>query len=299
MVLDDLDIGCIEWEITRSLAVWACIAAGLWLTIFLGKQSGRALTFAWVTAVPAVLIAKNYLFRLALVTWSRRGYLARNVVIIGAADESQRLIKKLQASGDSAIAVRAIFDDGHNSWLPKSICGVTVPGTTDDLSRLPHAVPIDEVIIALPLDAESRIKELCNKLRTLALDVRLSIEPLAELLQARRISHVGNVPVLEVVDRPLRHWHAAIKCVEDKTLATVLLVALSPLMAIVSILIKLDSPGPILFVQERFGLDNDVIRVLKFRTMRVDCSDPSGARRTVQSRSAHHSPGLRLAPLEP
>lgn len=264
------------------LAVWASTALCLLLVAFLGKQSGRAWTYALVIAAPAVLIAKNYLLQIALVGWSRRGYLTRNVVIIGAEEESQRLIAKLQASGDSSITVRGFFDDEDNLELPKSICGISVLGTTDDFLRLARTAPIDDVIIALPLTAASRIKELCERTKTLALDVRLSIEPLAELLQARRTSHVGNVPVLEVADRPLKHWRRALKWIEDKTLSGTLLLALGPLMAILSALIKLDSPGPVLFVQQRFGFNNEVIHVFKFRTMRVDRGDPSGAQRTVQ-----------------
>ncbi len=275
-------ISMMKWQITRLLGGWASTTSCLLLVVFLGKQSGQVWTLALVTAAPAVLIAKNYLLRIALLTWGRRGYLARNVVIIGAGEESQRLVTKLHASGDRSIVVRGIFDDAGNLELPKSICGVTVLGTTDDFLRLARTAPIDDVIIALPLDATSRIMELCDRTKSLALDVRLSIEPLVELFQARRMSHVGDVPVLEVVDRPLKHWRAAIKCIEDKTLAVALLVALGPLMAILSILIKLDGPGPILFIQKRFGFNNEVIHVLKFRTMQVDRGDPSGTQRTVQ-----------------
>ncbi len=119
-------------------------------------------------------------------------------------------------------------------------------------------------------------------MKTLAIDVCVSIEPLAEIVQVRRTGYVGNLPVLEVVDRPRENWRALFKWTEDKLLAAVLLVAVGPLMAVLAILIKLDSDGPILFVQSRFGFNNEVIRVLKFRTMRVDRSDPSGAERTVR-----------------
>jgi exopolysaccharide biosynthesis polyprenyl glycosylphosphotransferase len=118
-------------------------------------------------------------------------------------------------------------------------------------------------------------------MKALTIDVSISIEPLAEMFQVRRTSYVGNVPVLAVVDRPLKHWRAAIKWAEDKVLATVLSLVISPLMIIIAILIKLDSRGPILFRQNRFGFNNEVIQVLKFRTMHVDRGDPSGAERTV------------------
>ena len=97
------------------------------------------------------------------------------------------------------------------------------------------------------------------------------------------MSYIGTVPVLEIADRPLKHWRAIAKWIEDQVLSVLLLIFLGPLMAIVALLIKLDSPGPVFFAQERFGFNNDVIRVLKFRTMFIDRGDQSGARRTVQN----------------
>jgi polysaccharide biosynthesis protein PslA len=73
------------------------------------------------------------------------------------------------------------------------------------------------------------------------------------------------------------------KWLEDKVLSALLLVFCAPMLAIIAALIKLDSRGPILFVQDRFGINNGVIRVLKFRTMYVDRSDSSGAERTVSN----------------
>jgi len=120
-------------------------------------------------------------------------------------------------------------------------------------------------------------------MKALAIDVRLSIEPLAETFSVRGLSYVGAVPVLEVVERPLKNWRAVVKWTEDKLFASLLLIFIGPLIALIAILIKLDSAGPVFFVQERFGFNNEVIRVLKFRTMHVDRSDPSGAQRTVRN----------------
>jgi hypothetical protein len=145
-----------------------------------------------------------------------------------------------------------------------------VRGTTDDLLNFARRAPIDEVIMALPLDAEQRLKSLCDKMKALAIDVRLSLEPLAETFNVRGLGYVGTVPVLEVVDRPLKNWCAVAKWMEDKLFGSLLLVFVGPLMVLIGILIKLDGPGPLFFVQTRFGFNNEVIRVLKFRTMHVD-----------------------------
>jgi Undecaprenyl-phosphate glucose phosphotransferase len=201
-------------------------------------------------------------------------------VIVGAGYEGQRLIGKIRGSQDKSIVIRGVFDD-RRSRLPDSVVGLNVLGTTDDLVRVARRVPVDEVIVALPLDAEERLKALFSKLKGIATDVRLSIEPLAERFQVRGMSYVGTVPVLEIADRPIRHWRAVVKSTEDKALSLLLAIFFAPLMAITAVLIKLNSRGPVFFVQERFGFNNDVIKVLKFRTMYIDRGDESGAQRTV------------------
>jgi hypothetical protein len=78
-------------------------------------------------------------------------------------------------------------------------------------------------------------------------------------------------------------WRTVAKWLEDKVLSTLFLLLCAPLIAIIALLIKLDSRGPGFVVQECFGFNNNVIRVLKFRTRCADCSDQSGAQRTVQN----------------
>jgi lipopolysaccharide/colanic/teichoic acid biosynthesis glycosyltransferase len=84
-------------------------------------------------------------------------------------------------------------------------------------------------------------------------------------------------------DRPIQHWRAVAKWLEDKVLSTLILFLCAPLIAITALLIKLDSRGPVLSVQERLGVNNDMIEVLKFRTMYVDRGGQSSAQRTVQN----------------
>ena len=271
-------------QLTQILATWACVVALLLLAAFLSKTSetfSRGWVLSWIIAAPVLLLIGRCLVH-AATTRAGGSYLARTVAIVGAGNEGQRLIAKLREEQDKSILIRGVFDD-RKSRLPGSVCGLTVRGTTDDLLEFARQTRIDEVIMALPLDADERLKSLCEKMKALAIDVRLSIEPLAETFNVRGIGFVGTVPILEIIDRPLKDWRAIIKWIEDKLLGSVILIFAGPLLAITAILIKLDSPGPVFFVQRRFGLNNEVIRVLKFRTMHCARCDPSGAQRTVRN----------------
>jgi Undecaprenyl-phosphate glucose phosphotransferase len=274
----------LEWQVMHILMMWGVTLSALLLAAFLGKLSAsysRGWALVWFICTPAVLLIARGVLHLAVTRWVRGGRLARNVVIVGAGNEGQRLIAKLRESQDKSIIVRGIFDD-HEQRLPGSVLGVNVIGTTDDLIRVARRVPVDEVVIALPLDAEEQLKALFWKLKGIATDLRLSIEPIAERFQVRGVSYVGAVPLLQIADRPIKHWSALAKWIEDKVVSALLLSFFGPVMAITAVLIKVDSRGPVFFGQERFGFNNDVIKVLKFRTMYVDRGDQSGAQRTVQ-----------------
>jgi Undecaprenyl-phosphate glucose phosphotransferase len=275
----------LNWQVTRVLITWAITIGVLLLAAFLSKTSeiySRGWAVVWITATPVLLLIGRCLLYAVITTRLVGSYLARNIAIVGAGTEGQRLIARLREEQDKSIVICGVFDD-RKSRLPGSVCGLALRGTTDDLLNFAHHATIDEVIIALPLGAEQRLRSLCEKMKALAIDVRLSLEPLAETFNVRGFSYIGTVPVFELVDRPLKNWRAAAKWMEDLLLGLLLLILVAPLMWLIAILIKLDSPGPVFFVQKRFGFNNKPISVLKFRTMHVDHSDPSGAQRTVRN----------------
>ena len=275
----------LHWQLTRGLMAWGFTVSVVLLGAFLSKTSeaySRGWALAWIITAAGLLLTSRCVLHAAMATRAGSSYLARKVAIIGAGNEGERLIAKLRDGQDKSVVICGVFDD-RKARLPDSVGGFRVLGTTDDFLRFARSAPIDEVVIALPVDAERRLRSLCDKMKALAIDVRLSLEPMAETFNVRRMGYLGSVPVLELVDRPLKNWRAFVKWMEDKLLCSLLLLFVGPLIALITILIKFDSRGPVFFVQKRFGFNNEVIRVLKFRTMYIDCSDPSGAQRTIRN----------------
>jgi len=278
-------LSSLRWQATRGLLVWGGSVSLLLLAAFVTKMSGnysRGWALAWLTGTYGAFLLYRTLLWLAIRRWARKGYLARNVVVVGAGELCALLVAKLHLLPVSEVAILGIFDD-RETRIPAAVRGVPVRGTIEDLLKFSRSVLIDEVIIALPLDAEHRIKSLVERLSQLPADLRLSIEPLARTFPVRGVARHGETPVIEIVDRPLRHWSALTKWFEDKILGIMFLIALAPLMGIIAVLIKLDSRGPVFFVQDRFGFNNQVIRVFKFRTMYANKGDISGAKRTVRN----------------
>jgi exopolysaccharide biosynthesis polyprenyl glycosylphosphotransferase len=111
----------------------------------------------------------------------------------------------------------------------------------------------------------------------LPVDIRLSAYGQKVRYRPRAYSYIGNLPCLDVFDRPLGDWGPILKTAQDKVIATVALVLLSPIVAIVGLAVKLESKGPIIFKQKRFGFNNELIEIYKFRSMYTDRTDKDAA----------------------
>lgn len=271
-------------QVVHVVLVWCGTVALLLLAAFVGKVSqnySRGWSLTWVIATLAALLTSRVLLRLLVLRLIRLGYLVRNIAIVGGGKQGVELISRLLRSPEEGVSIVGVFDD-RKGRINGRICGFPVLGTTDDLQTYVRRMPVDEVIVALPITAEQRLKGLFDKLRLLPVDLRLFADALAGTFSVRGVSYLSDAPVLEIAERPLKNWNALAKSMEDKLLGSLLLLCALPVMAIVAIAIKLEDGGPVFFVQDRFGFNNEVIRVVKFRTMFVGRSDSSGTIRTVR-----------------
>ena len=274
----------LRWQAARIAAVWGGTVAVLLLIAFVGKESqtySRGWVLGWMVSTPMLLIVARALLRLIIDSWRLRRYLVRRVAIVGAGELGAHLAETLRQADDGNLDLIGFFDD-RRTRIATPVAGLPVLGTTSDLLVYARHERVDEVIVALPLSADRRLKTIFEKLRRLPVDLRLSAEPIAAALPIHGISDLGAVPMLDLAARPLKNWNALAKLIEDEVLGLLLLLLFVPVMAVISLLIKLDSRGPVLFVQERFGFNSNPIRVLKFRTMYVDRGDTSGAERSVR-----------------
>ncbi len=204
--------------------------------------------------------------------WQERGQLTRNVVVVGAGEQGQRLVEHLRARSDGAERIVGVFDD-RPEQVPTRVGGLPVLGL-DDLLGFARRQPIDQVIVALPWEAEARLRLWLQRLRNLPVDVSLC-PPIGDACSPEsRITRVAGLPMLSLLEKPLTGWSYIAKSLEDRVLAAGILVLILPLLLLIALLIKLETPGPVLFRQKRYGVSNELIDVFKFRTMYVEhCSE--------------------------
>ena len=232
----------------------------------------RSFILGWFALSFAGFILLRLVVLLQIDRWRRARRLSLNVAVVGAGEVGQHLVRQLREAGESEYRVVGVFDD-RQERVPSEIEGVRVLGTIDDLTRFIRKHTIDEVLVALPWRATSNLEEIVKRLKMAPVNVKLCPDYVGWSLPARGFQSLAGIPMLSVLERPLSGWNLVLKNIEDRVLASLLLVALLPLFALVALMIKLDSSGPVLFRQRRYGFNNNQITVFKFRTMWNDQAD--------------------------
>ncbi len=206
------------------------------------------------------------------------GRLQQRAVIVGGGAIGADLLRELAKNDEAEVQLLGVFDDRSDERSPDTVEGYPKLGNVDDLVDFARSTRVDLVIFALPITAEQRILQMLRKLWVLPIDIRLAAHANRLRFRPRSYSYVGKVPVLDLFDKPIADWDIVIKQTFDKVAGALALAALSPVLAATALAIKLDSPGPVLFKQKRFGFNNELIEVYKFRSMHVDQLDPTAAK---------------------
>jgi len=226
----------------------------------------------------AALIASRRILFLLVRNWTREGRLTRRTVIVGGGEIGAKVIDELRQQKDSGIEIIGLFDDRGDARANAESAGYKKLGSVDDLVEFGRRTRIDLVIFSLPIAAEERILQMLKKLWVLPVDIRLAAHTNKLRFRPRSYSYIGNVPVIDVFDRPIADWDVVMKWLFDKIVGSLLLLVTLPVMAIIAIAIKLESKGPALFRQKRYGFNNDLIEVYKFRSMYADKTDATAAK---------------------
>ena len=263
-------------KLMRVAAVWtaACLVALAASFAFkLGDSISRVWFASWYAYGLVALMGVRLVEGLVVRRLLRKGSLDRRAAIVGGGPSAEALLKALDAQDDSEVRVLGVFDDRDEQRSPESVGGYPKLGTTDDLVDFVRRANLDLVIFTLPITAEDRILTMLRKLWVLPVDIRLSAHQSKLRLRPRSYSYIGSVPVLAVTDRPIADWDVVFKWLFDRLVGACLLVLLSPLMLATALAVKLDSKGPVFFRQRRYGFNNELIEVYKFRSMYADQSD--------------------------
>ncbi|WDR06059.1 undecaprenyl-phosphate glucose phosphotransferase [Devosia rhodophyticola] len=268
-------------QISRVLLGWAIVMALLAIGTFLFKASdlvSRIWVLSWFASGAALLVTYRLVLRAFVMRMTRQGRLKRRTVIVGGGKDAEVLIGQIRQGADSDIRLFGLFDDRIDDRSPEMVAGCPKLGTVADLVEFARRTTVDLVIVSMPLSAEKRVLAMLTQLWVLPVDIRLSAHMSTLKFTSKAYSYVGDLAVLDMADRPISDWNLVFKWIFDKVVAVAALILLSPVMVATAIAIKLESPGPVFFRQNRHGFNNELIKIFKFRSMRTDMADESASR---------------------
>lgn len=211
----------------------------------------------------------------------QKGFFLQNAIILGATENGQRLAEYLAQNQDIRSGVSGFIDD-RIGRMPKTVANLPLLGNSGDLERLIREEKVTQVLVALPWSAENRMDYIIRELRRLPVNVLLVPDMIAFRHAHNRITEVAKLPMFNASEVPLHGWSPFFKRLEDMLVSSLALLSLAPVMMVVAIAIKLDSPGPVLFRQKRYGYNNRLIEVCKFRSMHQDQADANAETQTTR-----------------
>ncbi len=251
--------------ITGWLAVLGLLALLGWASHTFPAFDPRVLA-VWAFATPAALFAAHHALPRVLPRLLAAQGMEKRVVIAGANELGRKLAAQIGAMPLLGQRVVGFFDDRGPVRISP------IENNLGNLAALPDYVRahgVEIIYVALPMASQPRILKLLEGLRDTTASIYFVPDIfVSDLIQAR-VDSIGELPVVAVCETPFYGFNGVLKRISDVVIASLILVAISPLLLAIAIGVKLSSPGPVLFKQRRYGLDGRRIVVYKFRSMTV------------------------------
>ncbi|HEY5286972.1 MAG TPA: exopolysaccharide biosynthesis polyprenyl glycosylphosphotransferase [Solirubrobacteraceae bacterium] len=248
-----------------SVAAMAVAMIGLFANGQMPTQSDWVR--GWLFAL--LLVGFGRIFLATAQHWARAaGLIGKPVLIMGAGMVGSQVARRLESHPEYGLIPVGFVDDDPRTVAEVGGRDVPVLGTLEELDRIVERTRIEHLIVAFSSVADARVSRLIQHCQELGIEVSVVPRMFDTMNHRAGYETVGGLPLLsfEMVDP--KGWQFAIKYTLDRLLASLVLLALSPLLALLAIAVKLSTGGPVLFRQPRIGLDGREFDMLKFRTMR-------------------------------
>lgn len=267
--------------VLRWLLLMAVLLAIGYATKFSASYS-RRVVLTWSVVTPGVLIVVTIALHELMVRVLSDPANARRVIFAGINEISLMLAERLEKNSALCMTVAGFFDDRSAERVSFT--------STPLLGRLPELAPyvklhrIDVIFIALPMRHVRRVMDLVDELRDTTASIYYVPDIFVfDLIQARTHDILG-IPVVAMCETPFAGYRGVAKRVTDLGVSLALCPLLVPVMLIIAALVKMSSPGPVIFRQRRYGLDGRQIMIYKFRTMTVTEDGPQIAQATREDK---------------
>ncbi len=267
--------GSSEWNEIKAIFIsWSALFLSLTGLAFLLKESAeysRLWAVSWYALGLMLWTLERMIVRFTLRKIRKKGHNIRRIVIIGTGKTAEKTAKTLNASKWAGLLVKGFYtsDNQQNNDNEKHLTA-PILGSTDNLLADLSKGDIDQVWIALPSEQAVKTHKIIQLLDATTVDIRLVPDVYQLQLLNHSVTVINDLPVINLCMSPMQGGNRLIKAIEDKTIAFLILIIISPLILIISVMIKLTSPGPVFYRQERIGWNGKPFNIIKFRSMPVD-----------------------------
>ncbi len=223
---------------------------------------------AWLFALLAVGLGRVVLANAQRMARSR-GLIGKPVLIMGAGVVGSQVARRLESHPEYGLVPIGFIDNDPRSTAEVGGRDVPVLGTLDEVDRIVERTHVDHLIVAFSSVADARVSRLVQHCQELGIEVSVVPRMFDTMNHRAGYETVGGLPLLSFSMVDPKGWQFAIKYAIDRLAAGALLILLSPLLAVIALVVRLNSPGPVLFRQRRVGRDGTVFDLYKFRSMRT------------------------------
>jgi Undecaprenyl-phosphate glucose phosphotransferase len=261
------------WQLTKAASLTlVCFSA----TSYLLKEvdiSRLMLGIFWGTAI-VLTLASRTVIPYTLRHLRRKPTYLRRALLVGNEDLAHQVIKTIQQHPEAGLTIVGVLAESTRQ-VGAQFDGIGIIGTFGEVGSILQRERIDQVIIALAFQAYEALEEVLGQLENEPIEVML-VPDLSRYMTLRcGIEDLGGMPALTLQGAPLYGWNAVLKRGLDLGLSIGAIVVFAPLLALIALLVKMSSRGPVLYRQERMGLDCRPFQLLKFRSMHVG-AEPDG-----------------------
>jgi putative colanic acid biosynthesis UDP-glucose lipid carrier transferase len=222
----------------------------------------------WAVLTPVALVLVTLAMQEVMRHFLMSVFDNRKAIIAGYNDSSLELARRLKNNPSMRLEITGFFDDRSSDRLEMD-AAVDLVGTLSDVGEYVKQHRTDVIFIALPIRHVKRVMNLLDDLRDTTASIYYVPDIFVfDLIQARS-GEIQGIPVVAMCETPFYGYRGVAKRLTDIVLSVTILLLLLPLLLLVAVLVKLTSPGPVVFKQRRYGLDGREIAVYKFRTMSV------------------------------
>lgn len=260
-------------EEVRSITLaWLSVLLILFAFAFamkMGQNFSRGWAGSWAVLGLICLVSFRVILRSVLRWIRRKGLNRRRIVIVGATDLGYEVAKRLERSPWTGLQLMGFFCDAKREVDASDGAGPILGGLSD-IGAYVADHTIDQVWITMPLKDEDKVRAVLDELRHAMVDIRFVPNIFGFRLLNHSVTEVAGLPVLNLSATPMHGVNRMVKAMEDRLLALVILLLISPIMLLLAVAVKLSSRGPVFYRQERIGWNGEAFNMLKFRSMPVD-----------------------------